>query len=81
MSLIHENRYYIVAIITKTLDMRGSNNTHLFFILIILKVQDQGTVRMGVVKGPFFFWLMGDGKWVTEFWALFKSILAMPTGL
>lgn len=80
MSLIHGNRYYIVAIITKALDTRGSNNTHLFFILINLKVQNQGTVRMGVVKGPFFL-LMGDRKWVTEFWVLYKSILAMPTGL
>lgn len=43
-----------MPIITKVLDMRGSNNTHLFFIVINLKVQDQGTVILGVVKGPFF---------------------------
>lgn len=79
MSLIHENRYYIVAIITKVLDMRGSNNTHLFFILINLKVQNQGTVRMGVVKGPVIL-LMGDGKWVTEFWVSIKVYWPCPPG-
>lgn len=39
--------------------MRGSNNTHLFFMVINLKVQGQGTVRLGVVKGPLFF---GNGR-------------------
>lgn len=62
MSLIHGNRYYIVAIITKALDTRGSNNTHLFFILINLKVQNQGTVRMGVVKAPPLFFAYGRQK-------------------